>query len=367
MKRISFFVLLFSFGLLISNCKTKEGEYVCTPCDLSCDALSFVEPGTCPHCKMDLIKKSDLEAKKNLVINDITIQEGSGEFLIEGKNGDLNTPIRVFYHKPKNYTTNSRILMVIPGAGRNGDSYRDAWIEESEQYGVLIVSLMYPEETYDFGAYHLCGIMYDLDLKNGVTYIEDTNIAKMDEDKFTFKVNTDPKQWIFNDFDRVFDAVVQHLNSTQTSYDIFGHSAGGQILHRMAVFNTTSKANHIIAANSGFYTLPSFDFKLPFGVKGAPFFEENLPLVFKKKLVILIGELDNENEKGGTLLHSVSVNKQGMHRLERGTYFYNNAKAKAEAMNTDFNWQLKIVPNTGHNHKKMGDVAATYLYAKDNQ
>ncbi len=353
--------------LLLVSCKKNQGQYVCKPCNQSCDALSFVDPGTCPHCGMDLIKKSDLKAKENLEVNKVTIQEGSGEFLIEGNESNKSKTIKVFYHKPKNYSSDSKILLVIPGAGRNGDSYRDAWIEESENYSVLILSLMYPEKSYDFGDYHLCGIMYDLDLKNGLTYIKDSNIAELDEDKFTFKTNTNPNDWIFNDFDRVFDLAVKHLNSSQTTYDIFGHSAGGQILHRMAIFNVQSKANHIISANSGFYTLPSFDFKLPFGVQEAPFEEKNFSSIFEKKLILMVGELDNENEKGGTLLHSVSVNKQGMHRLSRGSFFYNTSKAKAESLKTNFNWKLEIVPDTGHDHRKMGDAAGKYLYKNSPQ
>ncbi len=362
MKNKLILLPLFFFVMLAFSCKEQEGDYVCKPCDQSCDALSYAKPGVCPHCNMKLIKKSELKAKEEQVINDIDINEGSGEFLVDGGAGNKEKIIKVYYHKPKNYRPESRILIVVPGAGRNGDSYRDAWIEESEKYGVLILSLMYPEKEYDFGGYHLCGIMYDLDIKNSIEYVENTNVANMDESKFTFKVNENADQWIFNDFDRVFDLTVQKLKSTQTTYDIFGHSAGGQILHRMVIFQKGSKANHIIAGNSGFYTLPSNDFTLPFGVKNAPFHVEYLPNVFKKKLIVLIGELDNATETGGTLLHSVSVDKQGLHRLERGAFFFNYSKTKAQEMGLDFNWKLKIVPNTGHNHRKMGDAAARYLY-----
>ncbi|MEW7291066.1 hypothetical protein [Aquimarina sp. 2304DJ70-9] len=353
---------IFIFMVLSIACQKQDGKYVCTPCDQSCDALFFSEPGVCPHCNMKLIKKSELKAKKELVVNAININEGSGEFLIDGGVGNKEKTIKVYYHKPKNYRPESRILIVVPGAGRNGDSYRNAWIEESEKYGVLILSLMYPEKEYDFGAYHLCGIMHDLDIKNSIEYVENTNVANMDESKFTFKINENQDEWIFNDFDRVFDLTVQKLKSAQTTYDIFGHSAGGQILHRMAIFQKESKAKYIIAGNSGFYTLPSNDFILPFGVKNAPFHVEHLPSIFKKKLIVMIGELDNATEKGGTLLHSVSVDKQGLHRLERGTFFFKYSKTKAQEMGLDFNWELKIVPNTGHNHKKIGDAAARYLY-----
>ncbi len=153
------------------------------------------------------------------------------------------------------------------------------------------------------------------------------------------------------------------LNSNQTEYDVFGHSAGGQILHRFVLFQPHSNANRILASNSGFYTLPDFNSELPFGIKNTPLSEEDLKSSFKKQLVLFNGELDNENEKGGTLLRSPSADKQGLHRLERGRFFYNAAKARE--MEVTFNWELVIIPSAGHNHRKMGDATAEFLYGKN--
>ena len=44
---------------------------------------------------------------------------------------------------------------------------------------------------------------------------------------------------------------------------MFGHSAGAQILHRMVLFAPGSRADRIVAANSGFYTLADPDQALP--------------------------------------------------------------------------------------------------------
>lgn len=55
------FILLLLLVVISFSCKTKTVDYVCTPCDLSCDVLLFSEPGICPHCNMKLIKQSDLE------------------------------------------------------------------------------------------------------------------------------------------------------------------------------------------------------------------------------------------------------------------------------------------------------------------
>lgn len=312
---------------------------------------------------MELVKRSNLKQEKELVVNQIDIQEGSGVFLIEGGKGKEQRTIKVYYHKPENFNFNSKVLIVIPGAGRNGDSYRDAWIKASEKYGVLILSLMYPEENYTFEDYHLCGLVHDLNLKSAIERVEGANIVILDETKFTYQVNANREEWIFEDFDRVFDLAIKATNSKQVQYDIFGHSAGGQILHRFALFQPNSKVDKILASNAGFYTLPDSNTALPFGIKNTSLNHQDLKASFSKKLILFIGELDNQNETGGTLLRSITVDKQGLHRLDRATFFYNQAKDIAQAQGFDFNWSLKIIPGIGHNHRKMGAAAGELLYA----
>ena len=53
--------------------------------------------------------------KKNNQI--VRISEGSGSFFISGSIGHENDVIKVYYHKPKNMTSRSKILMVIPVTG----------------------------------------------------------------------------------------------------------------------------------------------------------------------------------------------------------------------------------------------------------
>lgn len=311
---------------------------------------------------MKLIKKSELIDESKLKINEVTIKTGSGVFLMEGGQGNKEQPIKVYYHQPRNYSKHSTILIVLPGAGRNGDSYRDAWIEASEQYSVLILSPRYSETAYPFEGYHLGGLIKDSNIRESVEFLEGTNIAKLDEQAFRFKGNPNKANWIFNDFDRLFNLVSDHIETTQTQYDIFGHSAGGQILHRFAIFHPTTKANRIIAANAGFYTLPDIATALPFGIKNSSITTADLQLSFTKHLTLLLGELDNEAEQGGTLLRSVSADKQGTHRLARGQFFHNFSKNVAAEIDANYNWKIKIVPNVGHEHENMGKVAAKLLY-----
>ncbi|MEX0291172.1 MAG: hypothetical protein AB3N14_18865 [Flavobacteriaceae bacterium] len=361
MKRIYGIAVLL---LLLTGCQEKKGEFVCKPCGLECDQLSFAEAGTCPHCNMPLVKQADLQQDRNLKINKVVLRKGSGSFRLDGGPFKPEKTIEVFYYKPDNFNAHSQILIVVPGAGRNGDSYRDAWIPEAENYNLLVLAPSYSEADYSFEDYHLGGILSELNLENNIKFLDNSNIVELEEEGLDFRINPDQASMIFPDFDRIFDEVVSTLKGSQKSYDIFGHSAGGQILHRMALFYPHSKAKHIIASNAGFYTLPDFETELPFGIKATQLTDESLKKTFSTSLILLIGELDNAEETGGTLLRSRTADIQGLHRLSRGKFFYDTASQKAAALKTPFNWRLEIVPQVGHDHEKMGDHAAKLLYKK---
>lgn len=324
-------------------------NYVCKPCDLSCDELTFAEPGTCPHCNMVLIKKSDLVSEKPMVLNQIELEPGSGRFLIEGGFKKENTVV-VHYHMPSNFEFDSKVLFVLHGAGRNGDDYRNAWIANSEKYKVLVLSLEYSENHYPgFWSYNLGGMITDVNIQDR-----------------TFKVNQNANEWLYNDFDRIFSKVKKVLKLTANEYDMFGHSAGGQLLHRFAIFNPKNKANRILASNSGWYTFPMDTEVFPYGLLDLEMTEEELEVGFNSKLILLLGEEDNASETRGSLRHSPEADKQGLHRLERGNYFYDESEKIAERLNFKWNWQLEIVPGVGHDYQGMSEAAAEFLYAFSN-
>lgn len=292
----------------------------------------------------------------------ITINKGSHSFIIKGEGVHYKDSITIFYHMPVSFTNNSKILLVIPGAGRNADDYCDSWIEASEKYSVLIISPSYPEKNYNYGDYHLGGVVKDLNLTKGVSFKRGTNQIHIDESIIEFTVNRDRGNWIFTDFDRIFNIVKKATRSNQKRYDIFGHSAGGQILHRFVLFNPNSRADRIVASNAGTYTLPDYRTDFPFGLKNTDVKKRQLKRAFRKKLVLFIGEFDNQSETRGLMLRSETADKQGTNRLDRGKNFYKFSNELAKESDFSFNWKLEIIPNVGHNHKKMAKEAAKYLY-----
>jgi pimeloyl-ACP methyl ester carboxylesterase len=338
------------------------GGYVCPPCyhvDNLLDTEIYEHDGECPVCQMSLIERRTL-----LDIDKVKLHAGSGNFLLKAGLAHPDKPIFVFYHKPAGFGPDSPMLLVIPGAGRNGWAYRDAWIDASETHNVLVLAPYYADDLYDFAAYHMGGVISDLELRNVELEPDGSAPSRyiLDDEDIVFEPDNDPDEWIFGDFDAIFRHAVTATGSRRDTYDIFGHSAGGQILHRMAIFRPDSKADRIVAANSGFYTLPTHEASLPFGLREMKVSDQNLALAFSKDLVLLLGEADNENETRGTMLHTPLADQQGPGRLSRGRYFYRESQQIADSMGAAFNWRLEIVEGVGHDQRLMGRAAAEYLY-----
>ena len=361
MRKIPMYVaILLTFALSLSACQeaTPETTYVCPPCAPH-DTLTFEEDGVCPVCGMQLIEKPDSSS-----VGDAHLHVGSGNFLIAGGPGHEDELIAVFYHRPESFTPDSPVLLVLPGAGRDAAEYRDAWVEASERHGALILTPKYREAEYDFGDYHMGGLVDTTNIEEIAEYVAHSSEVIVDEDHLLLQVNESEAEWLFNDFDRLFELTADAVGSTRSGYDVFGHSAGGQILHRLVLFHPKSRANRIVAANSGFYTLPDLEKELPFGLENTPPSEDDLRTSFRERLVLLLGADDEHREAGGIFLRSPSADEQGPGRLQRGRYFYEQGKEKAAELGARFNWELKVVPGVGHDFEGMTRAAAAYLYGE---
>ena len=104
--------------------------------------------------------------------------------------------------------------------------------------------------------------------------------------------------------------------------------------------------------------------EFPYGLKNSIVTSENVN--YENQLVLLLGEKDNENETRGGVRHTPEADEQGLHRLERGKYFYERSKKLAEQGNAKFGWHLHIVPNIGHDFRGMSQAAADFLYKPKN-
>lgn len=341
----------------IGSSRAASKGFECPPCGCSMDDVVFEAPGRCPDCGMTLRPVVD----QDLGLAPGELPTGAGSFQLLGSQ---SKPFTVHYFRPADFTADSRILLVMPGAGRNSADYRNTWLAAAVEQGILVAALGYPEDDFDFAAYNMGGLVRDLSFKDPkvARVSRSARAVSLDDENISFELNPDAGTWLFNDFDRAFDHIVAATGSGQQRYDIFGHSAGGQILHRMVLFQASSRANRIVAANTGFYTLPLFDQALPTGLGGTLIDEAALSRAFTKRLIVMVGENDSSEAAGGTLLKTPLVNQQGAGRLHRGRFFYETAKRTAESFGSEFNWSFVTVSGVGHDFEAMSPVAADLLF-----
>ena len=262
-----------------------------------------------------------------------------GVFEFNGYEPLADKPFNIHFYIPSSIDrTNAPILFVFPGMNRNADDYLETWISLADQYQIMVFSFEFTDYYYPNSTSYQLG------------YIRDFNQNFTNEDLWTFSL-----------IEPVFDKIKTSLNYNGNTYNMFGHSAGAQFVHRFIQFKPLSRVNKAVSANAGWYTLPDTTIDFPYGLKGTPINSNDLENSFLKNLEVHLGQNDN-NPNDPFLNTTDGANLQGNHRLSRGQYFILNSDSIAQTMNFSSNWIKKEVPNIGHQQVNMAAFAAQELF-----
>ncbi len=244
--------------------------------------------------------------------------------------------ILVHYFIPKGDVSKMQFQIIMHGADRNAKDYLAGWAKKARTYNLIIVA---PEFSVT-------------NFKN-VEYNEGNFIT-------SGTINL-PEKTTFSLIDQIFEFMLKEFELKNEQYNIYGHSAGAQFVHRYVQFYDTPKLNKAIAANAGWYTFPDENIAYPYGI--ARLFNDNVALranFYNKPLIILLGT--NDIIRDSFLRTTKEADNQGSNRLERGNSFFELNENKAKSANQNFNWQREYVENVGHNHIQMSEAAADLLY-----
>lgn len=268
------------------------------------------------------------------------LHPGAGSFHFAGGSASLIAPISVRYYRPSEFSEDSPVLFVMHGTGRNAAKYRDNWSVSAEKHGFLLLCPEFATVSYSSKAYQLGGLVDD----SGDWLPERT--------------------WTFGVIEDLFDLVREATGNTSEQYYLYGHSAGGQFVHRMVLSMRLTRCELAIAANTGWYTMPTYESKkFPYSLKHSGISEAKLKQAFSRRLVVLLGEEDTDSEDP-TLRKTRSARSQGANRLERGYTFYDTAQDKATRYGVPLNWKLRTVPGANH-HDPHIMPAATQVFFEE--
>lgn len=259
----------------------------------------------------------------------------TGDFTFFGSGPLASQPIRVWYQAPDD-PSSAQILVVMTGAQRDGEAYREDWLPLLENRNTLLLVLEFSKDEYP-----------------GVSSYNQGNILDKDGN-----INP-PEAWTFTMVEALFKAVVRDTSSTAVDYALFGHSAGGQFVHRFMEFTPDNHVRVAVAANAGWYTMPDHDIDFPYGLKNSPLSSKDLPDAFARPLVIMLGA-DDVDPKDSLLQRDRNTDAQGDNRLSRGLTFFRAAR-DAAGDSGEFNWSLVVVPGAAHDHTRMAAAAADLL------
>ena len=271
--------------------------------------------------------------------NSNLFENNHGVFEFNGYEPLADKPFNIHFYIPSSIDrTNAPILFVFPGMNRNADDYLETWTSLADQYQIMVFSFEFTDYYYPNSTSYQLG------------YIRDFNQNFTNEDLWTFSL-----------IEPVFDKIKTSLNYNGNTYNMFGHSAGAQFVHRFIQFKPLSRVNKAVSANAGWYTLPDTTIDFPYGLKGTPINSNDLENSFLKNLEVHLGQNDN-NPNDPFLNTTDGANLQGNHRLSRGQYFILNSDSIAQTMNFSSNWIKKEVPNIGHQQVNMAAFAAQELF-----
>ena len=265
------------------------------------------------------------------------LADGVGSFsFVSERNG---REVTVFYVKSASYQSEHPPVMVFHGMKRNPAEYRDGWIELAERHGLFVVCPYFSEDEYP-GT-----VGYNL----GNVFPSETELVRKPESEWSYHVPEDVYEYLFASGE-----------TTADGYYAFGHSAGSQFLHRKIAFAPDDRLKLAVAANAGWYTLPSFEESWPYGYKGTGLTAGNIPDYLASNLVILLGDQDIDPQHESLRITPEAM-RQGPHRFARGHNFFEKGRALAEQTETTFNWSLQVVPGIAHDGAGMAPAAAMYM------
>jgi pimeloyl-ACP methyl ester carboxylesterase len=248
------------------------------------------------------------------------LSAGSGQRRLDL--GDMR--LTVFTYRPA--CREPSLLLVLHGQNHNADDYRDWARPLADRHCLLVVAPRFGKSQFPRWRYQHGGIARDGAVQ-------------------------DPSGWTGR---LVLDLVerVRRLEGRSMPYSLIGHSAGGQLLSRLAAF-TPTQARRIVIANPGTHVLPDPKVEAPYGFGGVyarGAVDQHLRRYLSAPVTIFLGHDDTDEEGLST---SREASAQGATRHERGRYAFNAAQALAQARGWPFSWRLVEVQGVGHRAKKM--------------
>ncbi len=251
--------------------------------------------------------------------NQKLLKDPIGNFVFDASLGNPAPPITVWYYRPNQIDPGTRVVFLMHGSSRTAQEARDLGAVYGKKHNFILLApefseRNYPGDTYAFG--NMLG-------PDGKLLPE--------------------SMWAFATIERVFDRVREELRLRTATYDIVGHSAGGQLVHRLVLFAPHLRFRRAVASSPGRYALPKMSESFPYGFKGTLLDSSILARAFSRDFVLVLGDRDTDDR-----VRETEAMSQGSNRFARGLRFFAIATEEANLLKVALAWRLRIAYGVDH-------------------
>ena len=247
-------------------------------------------------------------------------------------------PLMLECFRPQAHNPDKPVVIVQHGASRNGAEYCEAWIAAAERDGLLIVAITFSKETWP----------------DAVTY---NNGHVLDEDG-----GLRPREcWSLAIPGRVFALLREAGITRRDKTYLWGHSAGGQFVHRLLATQPRGIFEAVGAANPGWYTLPTLNLAYPDGLGGIGLTRDDIVRFLGYPLVIFSGDQDLDGTTENFPKHDAAM-AQGPNRFARAQFYLERGRVEAARLGVPCRWSRVVVPGVAHEGMRMSAFAGDYWF-----
>ena len=264
----------------------------------------------------------------------LALTDTLGSFEFKDMRGDPSRPVRVWYYRPSTASRADRVVFLLHGSSRTGKQAQDLGAPFARKHNFSLIAPEFsqehfPDTVYDFGG-----------------------VAGMDG-----RVRAD-SMWTLSVIEHLFDAVKAAVPVRDSTYDIVGHSAGGQFTHRLVLLMPHARFRRAVVSSPGRYVFPVSTVPWPYGLGGSPADSSSVRRAFQRDVVVIVGDNDVADQVRDW---GAPTTAQGKNRFARALRFYAAASEEAFARGVPLAWRLRVVNGVDHDPPKMVRAALQTL------
>lgn len=248
---------------------------------------------------------------------------GFGQLYLEA----AGVEIKVYTYRPPS-CENPSLLFVFHGLNRKAESVRKKAVKIAQDACLMVFAPLFDKDRFPNWRYHRAGVVRK---------------GRVQPDSI----------WTGPVLHELLELARLEVSNRQAKIFLFGHSAGGQFLSRIAAYSPPKGVERIVIANPSVYVAPLLSEKAPNGFAGVFSSAKTLRRLktyLALPITIYLGQQDTGSKH---LVKKQAAMRQGVNRLERGRKIFRMAKELALQRGWSFNWRLVEVSGVGHSSRGM--------------